>query len=95
MNAPRTPVNFERHIAVIDSILLQYCRLCQDCPTLLGLFICDLFKSQSMSEEVATTYISLSSLDRQLWMQVEGGDDVQQEWLYHITVISLIFLSLG
>ena len=48
-----------------------------------------------MSEEVATTYISLSSLDRQLWMQVEGGDDVQQEWLYHITVISLIFLSLG
>jgi hypothetical protein len=48
-----------------------------------------------MSVVVATTCISISSLDRPLWMQVEGGDDVQQEWLYHISITSLIFLVWG
>ena len=44
-----------------------------------------------MSVVVVTTCISISSsLDR---MQVEGGDDVQQEWKYHISIISLIFES--
>ena len=66
----------------------------QDANALLGLFICVLCGSQGTSEVllvVATTCICISCLDSQLRVQVEGGDDVQQEWfLYHIAIILLL-----